>query len=112
MWDEMIQAILRTLIEILAPILAAYAVVLVNQAIKKVKGSIAAEQYALAVEIITKLVLAAEQTFPHEQFKEKKSWVIGQAELELAKYNINLDLDEMVSILESAVYEEFKKVEY
>ena len=103
MWDETIQAVLVVLAQALIPLVLAFVVGLIGVGIQWVKSKMKVDQYDFMVGLITQLVLAAEQTFPKEEFEAKKAWVIQQAEEQLAGYGLNIDLDELVAILEAAV---------
>lgn len=65
------------------------------------------EQLEVINDIALVGVQAAEQLFKHFDGEAKKQFALEYAEAELAKRGINVDLDELSTIIEAAVLAEF-----
>ena len=112
-WSVMLQLLLETMITVFVPLIAAFGIQFFRAKIAQVRGQIPADQLALADQVITQFVKAAEQTgLTDELMREgsaKKAMVLQLAETELGRHGINLDLDTLSAMIEAAVYQEFNK---
>lgn len=110
---QVLQLVLQVAITVLLPVFLGYAVVAVRTWWGKVKAQIPAEQYAFAYNLVTQLVLAAEQSglagIIQNEAEVKKAWVINRAEAELAKLGIKMDLETIADMIEAAVKAELNK---
>ena len=111
--DSLLQAILVTLIQVLAPVVLAAAVAYIKVLIDRTKAQIPGEQLAFATELARQLVLAAEQNgLTDELLKEgiaRKEWVILRLESELEKRGIHLDLHMLSDLIEGMVYDQLNR---
>jgi hypothetical protein len=81
--------------------------------VAEVKAAVSNEQLTYVTTLIGQLVMAAEQTGWVDAAKalgaEKKKYVIQLAEVELEKRGIQIDLDIIDALVESAVFEAFSQ---
>lgn len=110
-FSSILQTILEVLITIGLPILLKFLVDWLRAKIAEAKSSMSQEQLLFAQALASSLVLAAEQNGLREALKNegeaKKRWVMAQLESELSKRNINLNLETLSHLIESAVYDAF-----
>lgn len=110
MSNEILQATIEVLIQILLPIVLGAVVVLVKEAVAKIKASMRKDQLELVENLIRRLVAAAEQNgltgMLEAEGKAKKQWVIEQLEAALARRGIVLDLDELDALIEGIYHDE------
>lgn len=110
MESNLLQLVLETTVQVLLPVLLGAAVVLVKEAVAKIRASIRKDQLETAEALIRRLVAAAEQNgltgAIAKEGAAKKQWVLDQAEVYLAKQGIYLDLDAIDALIEGIVYDE------
>jgi hypothetical protein len=112
-WSSVLQHVLEYVLPILAVAivgyLAALAKPLAEQAREWLIAKVGAEQFALAERIVYSLVDAAEQRGVWDDLlkagKDRKMWVLEQAERELSEHGVVLDLHKLDNLVESAVHD-------
>lgn len=115
MENMILQLTIETLVQVLVPVFVGFILYLTKKAFDAFMVYLAQKglmnDYEFAVAIIRELVLAAEQNgltgAIQAEGEAKKDWVIRMAEKELSKHGIELDLDTIENLIESAVYEAF-----
>ncbi len=113
---SLLQLALETLIKVLLPVIMGYIVVWINQKISESKSKTRSTNMTYVIDLVYRLVLAAEQNGMIGAIKnageEKKKFVLAQAQAELEKHGISMDLETLDSLVEAAVNEAFGKVEF
>ena len=111
---EVLQPVLIVVIQTLLPIIMGFVVLFLNGKLREVRLRIDAQKLAVAEEVITRFVLAAEQSgligYISGLGKDKKQWVIEMAKYELSTRGITLDLDTMDAMVEGIVFEYLTQV--
>lgn len=111
MENELLQKLLETLIVVFVPILASLLGVYLKRLVDQAGQKLTAQQREFVSGVISDFVKAAEQTgLKNELLKvgtEKKQWVLREASAYLVGKGIKLDLDELSSLIESAVLDNF-----
>lgn len=109
MYSDILQALLETLITVLVPVLATFAIAGIRVWMTKAQASIPAEQLAFASSLAKEFVKAAEQSglagLIADEGREKKAFVISKMEAVLEQKGIKIDMDVISALVESAVYE-------
>ena len=111
---SILQPMLVTLIQVLTPIIMAFIVLFLNKKLEETRGLIDAEKLAVAQELITRFVQAAQQSglqgFIANEGSEKKNAVIAWTKSELARRGITLDLNTLDAMIEAIVFEQITQV--
>ncbi len=114
--SSLLQFAIETLIKVLLPVVLGYIVVWLNQKINEAKSKTRSTEMTYVIDLVYRLVLAAEQNGMIGAIEnagdEKKKFVLAQAEAELAKHGIKMDLETLDALVEAAVHEAFGKVEF
>lgn len=109
--EQVIQQVLETLIQVLLPLVLGYAVVAIRQWVSAGKAKLSREQLEFASIMAREIVQAAEQSGLSGAIaaagQEKKEWAITQLDGLLNAQGIDLDLEALSALIESAVYEAF-----
>lgn len=110
MYDDILQATLVTVIQVLLPVVLGAVVILIKAGVDKLKAGMEKDQLELAEKLIRRLIQAAEQNgligALENVGEEKKAWVLEQLEAALYKRGIKLDLAEIDALVEAIVHEE------
>lgn len=111
--QDLLQTFLNVLVATAAPILLGLFGAALRLLYLRVRLSLSAKQLDFADMVIRQFVKAAEQYDLGGVVKqvgyEKKAWVIEQAEKELKRRGINLELDTISDLIEAAVLDELNR---
>jgi LL-H family phage holin len=111
--DEILQALLMTIIQVLVPVVLGAIIAFIRVKIKEVTAQVDQDQLAFAAELARQFVLAAEQNGLSGAIKnegsEKKAWALARLDDELDKRGIHLDVNVLSDMLEAAVMESFNQ---
>lgn len=113
MYDEILQSVLKVLIDVLLPVVLVAVVAGIKELIAWVKGRIKEQHLEIALALAAEVVKAAEQNglagYIKNEAQVKREWALAQLELALAKRGIRLDLDELYLLIEAQVMEAFNQ---
>lgn len=112
--SAVLQAFLVVLIQVLVPILMSALIGLVVQQWKLARSKMSKETLATVDQIISSMVLAAEQYdlggVVARSGAEKKAWVLHRVSAELAKLGIKIDVWMLTDLIEAAVLTQINKM--
>lgn len=110
---EILNAVLKTLIDVLLPVILGAFVVMIKEAIPLIRSHIEKKKLDIAIDLARQLVQAAEQNGLagkiKDEAKEKHDWVIARLEAGLKKRGIDIDLDEHMALIEAQVWDAFNQ---
>ena len=113
--NAILQPLLITLIQVLAPVLMVAVLAWVRQLIKDAKLKVDAKTLAFVETLVRSLVVSAEANgltaAAKKEVLDKRAYVLDRAEAELVKLNIKVDPHLISDLLESIVFDEFNRYE-
>lgn len=111
--NAVLQPLLITLIQVLAPVLMVAVLAWVRQLIKDAKLKVDSKTLAIVESLVQSLVVAAEAngltSAAKKEVLDKRAYVLDRAEAELVKLGIQVDPHLISDLLEKIVYEEFNR---
>lgn len=106
---DLLQALLETVIKVVVPVLALYAVSLLKKQGEEVEAKIGSQNWTLIKEVVKSAVLTAEQLGVKKIISDKKAYALEAAQAALDEYGIVLDAKVLSDLIEGAVMEEFNR---